>query len=860
MQPGSQTKEDLKKMELLAPAGGMEAFKAAVENGADAVYLGGKLFSARASAANFDLEELERAVAYAHERQVKIYVTVNILAADQEFYELADYLYRLYTLGVDALIVQDIGVAHFIRTVLPEMTLHASTQMTQNNLFGLKQLEKNGFSRVVLARETTKAEIETIVKATPLAIEVFVHGALCVCYSGQCLMSSYIGARSGNRGKCAQPCRLPYQLVDEKGQDLLAQFKVGDHLLSPRDLNLSENLAELQQIGVNSLKIEGRMKRPEYVATVVRIYSKALADLSGAQEGLKDQDRYELNQIFNRDFTTGYLHGVQGSEMMSYTRPNNRGTRAARIQEVKPNRLILKLENALRTGDGLEIWTSRGREGVTVGKIFPAAGGSVETAASGEIVGIEFTGSARAGDRVFKTHDQELIEKARLSFQEGKEQRKRPLRMKLSGEAGGKLYLEVWENSQSVVTESQSCAQEALHRPLEAEYLAKQLGRLGNTPFFLDELRVELQGPIIIPVSELNEMRRAAVERLLASATKKSVLKSKEYQDRLLDWQRRSVNPEQGKKTSRQTAPKFQLSVSLTDPSLVAPVIKAGATRVILGGEHWRFGPAISLERLQDAARSCREKGVEPVWRLPRIINEEQSHKLYNELKEIAKWKVKPTIMIGNLAGVEMMQSLNAQDWPWETDHFLPVFNQAALMWLAEAGSRRATLSTELNYEQIAAMIKPVETEMLVFGDMEMMVSEFCLMGATLCQEKGNPREKCGRVCQKGRYYLKDRLAYHFPLETDRECRMHIFNAKRLNLLADLVKIADAGVADIRLELLRASAQQILPTVNIFNELWTDIASGKIIKPDRIEEMAKQLEKLYPEGFTKGHFYRGVLT
>lgn len=871
-------RENRPRMELLAPAGSFEALKAAVENGADAVYLGGKMFNARASASNFDLEEMKRALAYAHERRVKVYVTVNILVADREFPQLADYLYELYSLGTDALIVQDIGVAHFIKEVLPEMEIHASTQMTQNNSFGLRQLEKMGFSRVVLARETSAAEIEEIIQKTKLNVEAFAHGALCISYSGQCLMSSYIGARSGNRGRCAQPCRLTYQLVDERGRNLLLNKKLGDHLLSPRDLNLSGELAKLQKLGVSALKIEGRMKRPEYVATVTRIYRKALDNLElNLFQGLDDQEKHELTQIFNRDFTTGYFTEYQGREMMSYSRPNNRGTRLGRILEVKNNCLTIKLENKLNIGDGLEIWTGRGREGITVGKIANAAGQSVHSGSQGESVKIEFTGSARVGDRVFKTYDEELMEKAKLSFQEGKETRKRPLKMKLSGRIGQKLSLEVRDGESQVKVESLSQAQEALNRPLDYDYLYKQLGRLGNTPFSLQELELDLEGRLIIPVKEINELRRMAIEMLLETSPATPLLDKKVYQERIRSWNKKIAvlsNFERKKASfpvnvNEYHAPALtakigkrvkesKLSVAVTDIKMVNLCIRAGADRIILGGEHWRSRPVITLNQLREIVDACSAKGVKLIWRLPRICNEEQSSRILRELKEIAEWSARPIVMAGNLAEIEMIQSLDSS-WTWETDYFIPVFNQAALHRILEEGARLATLSTELSYEQLHEFLHEDKTEMIVFGDMEMMVSEYCLIGSTLAEGQGNPRDNCGRACHSKTYYLKDRLAYNFPLDTDRECRMHIFNAKRLNLVTELAKIADVGIRNIRLELHRVSLEQAASTVGIFKKLWIDAAYGKINR-EKTEEAMKSLEDLYPEGFTKGHFYRGVLT
>jgi len=843
-----------KKIELLAPAGGFEALKAAVENGADAVYLGGKLFNARASASNFGMEELKKALVYARDRQVKVYVTVNVLVADSEFSELADYLYELSALGVDAVIVQDIGVAHYIREVLPTMKIHASTQMTINNSFGLKQLQEIGFTRVVLARETASEEIERIVRDTNMEVEVFVHGALCISYSGQCLMSSYIGARSGNRGRCAQPCRMAYQLQDDKGKDLLAERKIGDHLLSPRDLNLSENLAEIMKTGVGSIKIEGRMKRPEYVATVVRIYRKALDSLEYGTPGLSAPDKDELTQIFNRDFTSGYFHGSQGADMMSFSRPNNRGTMLGRIVEAGPGRLVLKLDNTLNIGDGLEIWTSRGREGITVEKIYNSSGKAVDTVARGETAGIEFTGRTRVGDRVFKTHDQELMSKARLSFQEGRESRKRAIKMILSGRIGSKIRLETIEGEHRVLTESESQAMEAQNRPLDHEFLCKQLGRLGNTPFILKELITDISEDLIIPVSEINNLRRYAVEQLLERSQPENIVDKKEHSGRRDKWKNMTPLILAGRELPAPT-----LTVALSDINFIPAAIGAGADRIIMGGEHWRFLSPVNLNDLQEAIHLCLRRKVKPLWRLPRVMNEDQSKKIFLELSKIANWKERPEIVTPNLAGIQMIQSLDPS-WNWETDHFFPVFNQAALRWVLKAGGNRAALSTELGQEQLKVLTFPGITEQIVFGDMEMMVSEFCLPGSVLHESKGNLQDKCSQVCRGKHLYIKDRMAYKFPVITDRECRMHIFNARKLNLISDLPKIADMGQKNIRLEMQLVNLIQMEKTVKLFKEFWTQALEGRNLNREKSEEAFRQLETIYPEGFTKGHFYRGVLT
>ena len=354
--------------ELLAPAGSFDALKAAVNAGADAVYLAGENFGARAYAENFSRENLIDAVKFAHLRGVKIHVTTNTILLDEELDKFAEYVKFLRKADVDALLVQDLGAAKIIREVAPDIPLHASTQMTIHNLEGVKILGELGFTRVVLSRELSLAEIENIAQNSPIETEIFIHGAICICYSGQCLMSSLIGARSGNRGRCAQPCRLPYKLVDVDGKNLLNE-NVGEYLLSPKDFNTLELLPQIIETGVTSLKIEGRMKRPEYVATVVKVYRDALDNLGNRESGLGIGEfslfpppysllpnKRKLAQIFNRDFTTAYLEKNPGKDLISDKRPNNRGVLIGRVTKVDGNKLTLKLTEKISVGDQVEIW------------------------------------------------------------------------------------------------------------------------------------------------------------------------------------------------------------------------------------------------------------------------------------------------------------------------------------------------------------------------------------------------------------------------------------------------------------------------------------------------------------------------
>jgi putative protease len=829
-------------MELLAPAGGEEALRAAVAGGADAVYLGGRAFNARAGAANFDAAEIEAAVRYAHERRVRVYVTLNILLTEAEMEEFAAYARRLYATGADAVIVQDMGALSLLRALLPEWPVHISTQATLTGSAGCRLMESMGARRAVLARELSLAEIGAIRASTNLELEVFGHGALCVSYSGQCLFSSFIGARSGNRGRCAQPCRMAYTLEDEGGRDLLAGEKAGAHLLSPRDLNLLDHLPALAAAGASALKIEGRMKRAEYVATVVRVYRRAL---DGAPPTAADHR--DLEQIFNREFTPGCAMGRPGREFMSWQRPNNRGLRLGRVTDFARGRLGLKLETDLAPGDGIEVWTGRGREGETVGALFDETGRNLTTAPAGRQVWLPYAGQARPGDRVFKTADAALLQAARRTFQSGAVGRQRPLAMTVCGAVGERLRLTVAEaDGKTVEVFSLSPAVAARQRPLEPEYLRRQLGRLGGTPFVLAALDLRLEGDILIPVSELNEMRRAAVAQLLAE-TARPPISPAEWERRRAAWQRLPA----------ETAPLPQggVGVLLADASLLRPLARLGLRRLILSRE-WRRFPLCGPESLRALAAWGRERGIDFVWRLPRILHEGEAAALRRELEAMAAWPERPAIMAAGWEGLALLRETDP-DWPWESDYSLPVLNNAALRLLTDLGARRVTLSPELNLGQIAALRPLRRTEAVVFGDMEMMVTPVCLPAAALgCRERAaqpepgaNPGPAAGRACA-GSFYLRDRLDFRFPLETDRACRMHIFNSRRLHLAAGLAELAATGLRAVRLDLLRVTLAQAERAAEYYLEAWE--------RGGAAAERAARLEAAFPEGFTKGHYYRGV--
>ncbi|MDO5037659.1 MAG: U32 family peptidase [Tissierellia bacterium] len=475
--------------ELLAPAGSLEAFYAGVASGADAIYLGGKAFSARASASNFSLEEIEEAVTYAHIHQVGVHVATNILIGEEEMEEALAYVHDLYRVGVDAVIVQDLGLAQLIRQNFPDLDLHGSTQMTVMDLEGAKFLEDLGFSRVVVARETPLDQIEKIARKTSLEVEVFAHGALCVAISGQCLMSSFIGGRSGNRGACAQPCRKPYDILKRGEEKVLGQ----GYMLSPKDLNTIDRLSDWAQAGVYSLKLEGRMKSPAYVAAITRNYRRAL-------DG-KTYSSQDMAQAFNRGFTQGLSFGDFGESYASVHRPDNRGLRVGKVRDIRGKRIQLLLEEDLRKGDLLEFSLPRERK-----KTHKLEGDLREGLHN---LNLPFRPLNRSEIRRIISQDQ-LDQVAKdLKKQEGT----LPLKGHLTLEVGQVPRL-LLKGKRQVEVEGSLPVQKAQKAPLSQERIRESLEKFGSSVFYLEDLTLDFRGQadIFLPIKELNYLRREALK------------------------------------------------------------------------------------------------------------------------------------------------------------------------------------------------------------------------------------------------------------------------------------------------------------------------------------------------------------
>ncbi|MZP30843.1 peptidase U32 [Heliobacterium undosum] len=856
--------------ELLAPAGSMEALRAAVENGADAVYLGGKRFGARQYASNFDMEELREAVAYSHRRNVRIYVTVNTLLDDEELDALPEYIGDLYEAGVDAVIVQDMGALRVIRRLLPDWEIHASTQMTTSNVEGARLLAAQGVNRVVLARELTLDDIAQVAKESGAEVEVFVHGALCIGYSGQCLMSSLIGGRSGNRGRCAQPCRLGYGLVDDAGRELVDRQKVGQHLLSPRDIMTLDLLPELVQAGVRSLKIEGRMKRPEYVATAVRQYREALDRLAPDREALPGQAadaERALRQIFNRDFSAAYLRGNPGRELMSYKRPNNRGLFLGRVTSADSRRgqVSIDLEEPLGVGDEIEAWVTRGgRTAVKVQRLW-VAGETQEQALPGEEAFVEWRGNLRPGDRIFKIHDEALEARARESYQRPGDERRFPLTAHVRAYVGEPVTVEFRDaEGRSGRGSSAEPAQEAVKRPLTEAVLQEQLGRLGNTPFRLDGLTIEGDGKAMIPLSQLNEARRQAIEELES-------LRSAGMQRPPIDEARwRQALGELGLAGRSAGRSDFAAKRHAT-PLLVAAVegmtalktaLSAGIDEVLLSVEGYRHGEPFRSGDEAAALKLCREAGVSTAIALPRLFRPEQRS---NVADSIRRWHEAGArqFLIANLGFLEGLRELEGVKV--RADFPLWVFNGQAAQFLAELGVAECTVSPELSLAQLKALsrhgltrasVHPSQAEIVVHGSLPMMVSEYCATGALL---GGRTLDKpCDNACRRHReLYLQDRLNFRFPLYTDAFCRMHVMNPKDLSLLENLPDLLSLGFKRLRVEGRTENAGWLKSVLPIYRKAIQAAATGRWDK-GRVREWRAELEQVHPAGYTKGHMFRGV--
>ncbi len=834
-------------IELLAPAGNREAFTAALECGADAIYLGGEQFGARQYAPNFSRDELAQTIRQAHLFGVRVYITVNTLIDDSEMPALRDYLRYLYEVGADAAILQDVGVARVARKVAPKLPIHASTQMTAYDLPAVNLLSDYGFNRVILARELSLSEIAGICRKARCEIETFIHGALCICYSGQCLMSSLIGGRSGNRGRCAQPCRLPYHLTDAQGHDTLAGLGIGEYLLSPKDFQTIEVIPEFIKAGVASLKIEGRMKRPEYVAVVVDAYRRAI-DRSQADPDHYEtpaEDLREMEQIFNRGFTSAHLFGKNSREMMSDRRPNNRGVLIGRVLHYLPREreMILKLDGPLAVGDIVEAWVKvGGRVNMEVRKLLVDGVAVSEAEAPQEVI-VDCQEQVRPGDRVFKTFDARLTEKARSWFGKPYARRRIPISMTVAAAVGQPLRIEMKDRSGNVgVADTLYIGQAARNRPLTPESIESQCSRLGNTPFRIESFSAQIDGEVMVPVSEINDARRRAVEQLEGarlSGYSRSPLPTEVAQD--------------GGKTARSRIT-AAMDASVGTPALVVKVdtqeqaraaLSGGADWLMLSGERFH-GSLFERDDYETILSMVRNAGKKTVFCLPRIVRDRCEAEVEQRISWFAEM-VPDAVGVGNLGTLSRVKEKGGLRI--HADYPLNLFNSEALEFVRDQGATSVTLSPELTFLQVQKLAQStiLPLECLVHGRITLMISEFCALGAYLGEQGGNA---CSGACHQGEFRLQDRKGEFFPVVSDEACRMHILNGKELSMLPHVPRFGQVGIARLRIEACHMKPEEI---VNIVGAYRRALDAGPQGLP------AADIEAVEHADITRGHYFRGVL-
>ena len=808
-------------MELLAPAGTMENFMAALESGADAIYLGGKVFNARAHAANFGIDELREAVRLAHILDVSVYVTVNILIGDTELKDLEQYIKDLDSIGVDAIIVQDLAVAEIAKRVAPNIHLHGSTQMTAATLDAVRFYESLGFTRVVLARELSLKEIQHICKHCKAEIEVFVHGALCVCYSGQCLMSSFIGGRSGNRGACAQPCRLPYELLDSKGESVLPKHEA--YLLSPKDLNYSEHMNELVAAGVTSFKVEGRMKKVSYVRQVIGTYREILDEAS-----IHENQRKALASGFNRGFSTAYLEDTVGRQMMTVVAPNHQGKPIGESY-TKKGEVYLSLTEPIEQGSLVKILQSNGSVTYyTVDDEWTCVSDTLYKGRPAEGLAVGQLYLASTPKNTKSRGLQEFTRKYDMSVY---------LSVGSNGETNYTELTAILDSGLSVTVTNEYVPAIANKVPTSLEKVTEQLGRLGNTLFRLSYVDIP-DGPYMWPASVLNALRRDAVTALETALITHHVE----------SWQALQVTGDVDydfkaqHELSYDTCP--MISARVDEIEGVKAAISGGAQKIVFGGDRLSRTP-YALSIYDEVARLCAQSDVICTFATPRVVKDDEVEAYKHTLEAIVQAHP-DSISIHVPQALLWLRELGYTG-AIEADTGLNIFNTPTLHFWEQLHISCVNPSQELTLKQITELAKhshvPIET--MIHGYTEMMISEYCAIASFVGT---GSKVNCPMPCVKESYSLKDRKGEIFPIRTDPYCRMHIMNSHEMDMRAYVPMLLQKGIS-----ILRVDGRHMKPSyVKEIVSQYVGIATGTMeAPPKKIDSQG--------ESITRGHYFRGIL-
>jgi putative protease len=842
----SERSEDgrhLQLPELLAPAGDWDCVQAAVENGADAIYFGLDKFNARMRAQNFTEADLPKLMDFLHRRGVCGYITLNTLVFENELADAEKYLRTMIAVGVDAVIVQDVGICRLIRVLSPDFPIHASTQMTVTSAAGIEFARELGCNLVVLARECSIAEIGKINSALPtplskLPLEVFVHGALCVAYSGQCLTSESLGGRSANRGECAQACRMPYDLISDGQQVPLGDRK---YLLSPQDLAGLELLPELIRAGVASLKIEGRLKAPEYVANITRIYRRALDQLSegrvprvpnhseqGGTRETRPSDRYEMEMSFSRGLFTGWFGGTDNQKLVHARFSKKRGVFLGEVMKIVRDGVIVNLAAPVKPGDGVVFDAGRPDEKEEGGRIYEVQvprfkiPGQQLTELRFGYGDVEFP-RVHIGDKIWKTNDPELDKRLRQSFAGDAPRFQRPIEIEVHGHACRPLTLVARDEFGNVTkVESTMPLAKAEKLPLTEEKLREQLGRLGGTPFRLGELKNFLTGEVLLPVSKLNRLRREIVIEL-------EKLRAQPKRWQLNVGQASRLSPFSGFEVRDRRDACPTLIVLVRNLSQLQAALKCGATTVYCEFEDpKKYREAVRARDEWQVTSDARRAGdfTSPVTRHlsqifvapPRIFKMDEEWTLeqvrscnadgylvrnYDHLKYFAKDR-----RVG--------------------DYSLNVANRISAGYFKnQFGLERVTASYDLNFLQLEALLRaapPEWFEVTIHQHMPMFHMEHCVFCAFL--SSGRDFRDCGRPCDRHDVRLRDRVGAEHPLKADAGCRNTVFNSQAQTGAEYVARMIELGARHFRVEFLNETPEQVARTISQYRQLLRGEISG----------------------------------
>lgn len=783
--------------ELLAPAGNWDCAKAAIENGADAIYFGLDRFNARMRAENFTESDLPELMEFLHWRGVKGYVTLNTLIFQTELAEVEQYLRSIIASGVDAVIVQDIGICRLIRHLSPDFPIHGSTQMTVTSAAGVEFAKSLGCQLVVLARECSIKEINKIQQQLSdrnitLPLEVFVHGALCVAYSGQCLTSEALGGRSANRGECAQACRMPYELIAD-GETV----NLGDrrYLLSPQDLAGLDVLPELVRSGVTCLKIEGRLKAPEYVANVTRVYRNAL------DRAITDvnAERYELEMAFSRGLHTGWFEGINNQELVHARFGKKRGVYLGEVIDIRREQITIASKAPVKPGDGVVFDAGHPEAKEEGGRIYAVDRQNGKTILT---FGRDQLNLRRisVGDLLWKTSDPDLDRQIRQTYAGDQPKFQRSIDVEIHGEIGEKLIAIARDTLGHIArVESEIPLVEAHSKPLTTERLQEQFGRLGNTPFKLGKLDNHLTDAAMIPVSELNRMRREIVDRLeqLRIQPKQWTLdETKSFTDLLPSHTSQTQTPE--------------LIILVRNFKQLETVLKTGIQTVYCEFEDPRaYRQAVELTRQSSNAE---------IWVAPPRITKPGEQWILEQVRRSNA----DGYLIRNYDHLKYFEQNRKIG-----DFSLNIANAITADYFKQFGLERLTASYDLNIEQLTQLIKNCPSdwfEITIHQHIPMFHMEHCVFCAFLSE--GTDFTNCGRPCEQHEVKLRDRTGIEHVLHADAGCRNTVFNGTAQTGAEFVRHLLECGVQRFRIEFLNESIDQIAQTIARYRQLLNGEITG----------------------------------